>query len=419
MAERLKMAESPNLDVWTKKAEAFSYLADDATVLQIAEDADKADALLGKFADPFLMHLAGAAAARLGDEKKAQKLWREASKRAPSFSRSWANLEDLEKPPGEREGPWPFEMVDWLSPPLFEDFVNQIEPAAKSNNENAVKATSRNYLQRHPHIISLVPVLLERGDPQSREFALRLAQLAETPESLAALKDFMHSPNGPDKLRYEALRQLQMSGFVQNGQRLGFWVKGQQTEILAMNYRVNDEPYERLPHKAHKLQAEGIEALKHDDPERGEQFLSQALAEAPNSASIQYHFAILEVQRGNMKKARAMLQAIAERHPKYVFASCQLALLALANDRIDEALAILDRISGIEHFHYEEFASFCKARILHAVIAEKDRKVANDWFDMWERMLPDDDRLETIRPLIDHSVLARFGAKQMLAALRE
>ncbi len=418
MAERLKAAKSPHLDVWTKKAEAFSYLADDATVLQIAEDADKAEALWGKYADPFLMHFAGVAAARRGDEKKAQKLWQETLKRLPSFSRTRANLEDLEKPLGEREGPWPFEMADWLSPRLFEDFINSVEPAAKSNNENAVKAATRNYLQKHPLIISLAPVLLERGDPPGREFALRLAQMAETPESLAALKDFMHSPNGPDKLRYEALRLLQMSGAVKNGQRLSFWTKGQQTEIMAMNYRVDNASYEKLPHKARKLQAEGIEAIRNDDPERGEQFLSQALAEAPNSASIQYNLALSEVQRGNVKKAKAMLQAIAEPHPKYVFAFCQLALLALANDRLDEALEILDRISGIEHFHYEEFASYCKARMLYAVLAGQESEAAQHWFDMWERMLPDDGRLDVMRPLLKDSMFARFRAAQMLAALR-
>lgn len=113
------------------------------------------------------------------------------------------------------------------------------------------------------------------------------------------------------------------------------------------------------------------------------------------------------------------MQAIAERHPRYVFAFCQLALLALANDRMEEALELLDRVSGFEHFHYEEFASFCKARILYAVIAEQERKVAQGWFDMWERMLPDDTRLDVMRPLLKDSMLARFRAKQMLAALRE
>jgi Flp pilus assembly protein TadD len=419
MAERLRTAESPNLDVWTKKAEAFSYLADDATVLQIAEDADKADALWGKYADPFLMHLAGVAAARLGDEKKAQKLWQEALKRAPSLARARANLEDFEKPLGEGEGPSPFEMADWLPPNLFEDFVKSIEPAAKSNNENAIKAATRNYLQKHPQIVSLVPVLLERGDPQAREFALRLAQMAETSESLAALKDFMHSPNGPDKLRYEALRFLQTSGVVKNGDRLSFWSKGRQTEIMAMNYRVDDEPYEKLPRQARELLAEGIKALRDDDPERGEQFLLQALAEAPNSASIQYNLSLSEVLRGNVKKAKAMLQAITARHPKYVFAFCQLALIALANDRLDEALEIFNRISGIEHFHYEEFANYCKARMLYSILAEQEREAAQHWFDMWEQMLPDDGRLNTMRPLLKDSMFARFRARQTLAALQE
>jgi tetratricopeptide (TPR) repeat protein len=124
IAERLKTAASPQLDVWTKKAEAFSYLANDAAVLEIAEQAEEADAPFGKYADPILLHLAGVAAARLGGEKRAREFWREALKRSPSLSRAQANLADLDKPPGERDGPWAFEISDWLSPSLYKDFKN-------------------------------------------------------------------------------------------------------------------------------------------------------------------------------------------------------------------------------------------------------------------------------------------------------
>jgi hypothetical protein len=38
---------------------------------------------------------------------------------------------------------------------------------------------------------------------------------------------------------------------------------------------------------------------------------------------------------------------------------------------------------------------------------------------MWEQMLPDDGRLNTMRPLLKDSMFARFRARQTLAALQE
>jgi tetratricopeptide (TPR) repeat protein len=235
IAERLKAAASPGLDVWTKKAEALSYLCDDAAVLQVAEQADQAGALFGKHADPVLLHLAGVAAARLGDEKKARKFWKEATKLAPSFARAQANLEDLDKPPGERDGAWPFELPDWLSRRGFEDFAEIVGRSIEAKNMKNFQGAAQRYVEKHPQVMALAPVLFERGDPFGREFALRLAQMLETPEAIATIKEFVHSPHGPDKLRQSALQVLQNLKAVATSAKLDFWSRGRQTEILAMN----------------------------------------------------------------------------------------------------------------------------------------------------------------------------------------
>jgi len=118
-AGRLKNAAPIGTNVWTKKAEAFSYLLDDAAVLQVVEQAEQAGELWEKYIDPFLLHLAGVAAARSGDEKRARKFWEAGLKNDPAFRRIRANLDDLDKPLGEREGAWPFEIGDWLSRRLY------------------------------------------------------------------------------------------------------------------------------------------------------------------------------------------------------------------------------------------------------------------------------------------------------------
>lgn len=76
---------------------------------------------------------------------------------------------------------------------------------------------ARRFLRKHPEIIAVVPMLLERGDERGREFALLLARTANTPELLEALKDFALSQHGPDQLRMEAAQVASQAGLLPPG----------------------------------------------------------------------------------------------------------------------------------------------------------------------------------------------------------
>jgi tetratricopeptide (TPR) repeat protein len=421
IAERLKTATSPGLDVWTKKAEALSYLCDDAAVLQVAEQADRAGMLFGKAADPILLHLAGAAAARLGDEKRARKFWKEATKLAPSFARAQANLEDLDKPPGERDGAWPFELPDWLSRRGFEDFADTVGRSIEDKNMKNFKGAAQRYVEKHPQVMALAPVLLERGDPFGREFVFRLAQMLETPEAIALIKEFVHSPHGPDKLRQSALQFLQNIKVVETSAKLDFWSRGRQTEILAMNWQVDDVPYEKekLPFKVRMTASAGLRALASGKFDQAEEFLSEALAMAPNSVSLQFNLTTAQANQGKIAKAVADMKALAERHPQYAFVHCQLALHALANGRIEEARKRLKTVFALEHFHFEEFAIFCQAQVIFYIIGDPDLEAARHWLQMWEQFYPDDPKLDIIRPVVKNTLSARLQAMALISWLRE
>jgi tetratricopeptide (TPR) repeat protein len=394
-------------------------LFDDAGVLQVAEQADKAGALFGKHADPFLLHLAGVAAAHLGEEKRAQKFWKEAVNIAPSFERAQANLDDLDKPPGERDGAWPFELNDWLSPHLFEEFVKTVGRSVDSKNMQNLKSAAQRYVEKHPHVLALVPALLERGDPVGREFALRLAQMVETPEAIAMIEDFLHSPYGPDKLRQSALQFLQEIKIIESGAKLSFWSRGRQTEIIAMNWRIDGVPYEKPPAAAIAVAARGFEDMRRGQWERAQEFFSKALDMAPNSASIGFNLAVAEANQGKIAKAIADMKALAERHPKYAFAHCQLALHALANDRIEEARERLKTVSAFEHFHFDEFATFCQSQVIFYIIGDPNLEAAKHWLQMWEQFAPDDPKLDIIRPVVGDSRPARTAAKSLISWLQE
>ncbi len=159
--------------------------------------------------------------------------------------------------------------------------------------------------------------------------------------------------------------------------------------------------------------------MKRGDLDRGELLLTQALAQAPDSAGIQYNLTYVELLHGNIKKARERLQALTQQHPQYAFALCQLALIEMANDRLEEARELLKRAFMLEHFHFDEFTIFCKAQILFSLVGQSDYASAKQWWDTWEDFVPDDPQLEMMRPVMISSPFARLRATQMLASLRE
>jgi tetratricopeptide (TPR) repeat protein len=415
IAARLKAADVKSPDAWTKKAEAFSYLCDDATVLQIAEQADKAGALFGDHADPILLHLAGVAAARRGDEKKAKRFWEEAVKRSPSFHRAQAQLDDLDKPPGERNGPWPFELEEWISRRAFDD----LKSLTQSKHDKTVRAAVDRYVAEHPQVKALIPVLLERGDPGARELAIRLAQFSQHPELQEALKIFALSSNGPDRVRREAANALTEMGVLLRGQAVRMWWGGEQRELMMSNYRIDHEPYEKLPPKAQEMSVMGFEALSRHDADRAEEFFSKALAFAPGSASMLFNLAMVNVNRGNVREAREELEMIAAQHPKYAFAQCELAMIALANDRKEEARRLLDGLAALDHYHMQEFAALSRTNALYCVVAESSHEGAQRWLDMWEELLPDDPKLDLVRPIVDNKFFSVSHAKRLLLRYRE
>jgi hypothetical protein len=82
----------------------------------------------------------------------------------------------------------------------------------------------------NPVVATVVPALLDRGDPVAREFALNFATNDGTPPMLAALKDFAFSDRGPDALRHKALMTLKEESVVDAGPHR-FYSRGDWTEI--------------------------------------------------------------------------------------------------------------------------------------------------------------------------------------------
>jgi tetratricopeptide (TPR) repeat protein len=402
VAERLKASAAPAWDVWTKKAEALTYIGDDEGVLQVFHQAEQADESVRGQENPMLPHLAAVAAMRLGREDQARRYWRRAIKRSPGFWLAQENLADLGRPVGERHAPWPFSLESWVSPKTLEDLVAAAE---RKDDEESVGRAARRFLRRHPEIVAVVPILLERGDERGRELALLLARTANTPELLEALKDFALSPHGPDQLRVEAAQVASQAGLLPPGPTRK-WLEGEWREVLTMGFEIHGEPLIQYSPQVERWVQEASSALYKGDGLRAERVLALALADDPEEKSLLNNLAVAFRLQGRDEDADALIRQIHERHPDYLFARTGLAERHIERGELEEARQLLDPLTRRERMHYSEFDAFCGAYI-QLYLAEDNVDAARSWFAMWGEVDPENPKLEIFRRFVAKS--SRFA----------
>jgi len=386
-AERLKAVESDATDVWLKRAEALTYVGDDQGVLDVFSAAERAGYHGPPLSHSILYHLAAVAAMRLGREDQARRYWKQALKLSPGLELARDNLSDLRKPVGERHAPWPFNFPDWVTQKAIDDLGRHLEPAFQRGEEEAVTRAARRYLRQHPEIVSLAPLLLDRGDPMGREFALHVARSAGTPEMQAALRDFALSQRGPDEMRHEAARVASEAGLLPPGPAR-LWMQGEWREILLMAFELHDEPDPEHKPQVEQWLAEATLALQRREADEAERLLKQALEIEPDVPALLNNLAAAYELQGRSREAVAIVRQLHQRHPDYVFARTSMAQLCVRRGEIDKAEALLKPLLTRQRFHFSEFAAFCVAQI-HLFLAQDNLDAARSWLDMWATADPD------------------------------
>lgn len=387
-AEQLKATESDSPDIWIKKAETFTYLGDDQSVLDTFHAAEESGELETPTTNPILYHFAAVAAMRQGDEKQAKTYWQQTLKLNPNFELAHKNLLDLKLPVGERHAPWPFTVRQWISQQAADDMTRYWLPATRRNNEAALTKAAGRYLKLHPEMKILVPILLERGDPQGREFAVGLATIAETPELLAALKDFVLSRHGPDELRHQALRTVKQAGLMPPGP-VRMWLKGEWQEIVSMDFEIYEEPVDKgFPEEVDEWLAEGTEALRNNEAEEAERLFKQALEIVPNDPTLLNNLGAAYDQQGRKDEVHALIHQINEQHPDYFFGIVGKASLLINDGNIEQAEELLWPLLSQERLHISEFVALCRAHI-QLYLAKDMPEGAESWLNMWADVDPD------------------------------
>jgi len=402
VADRLRSTESDRNDIWIKKVDTFSFLGDDQAVLDAFEGAQEAGVLKNSLNLPTLYHLAAVASCRLGRKERARELWQQCLEIAPGFEFARANLVDLSRPEGERNGPWAFTLDYFMRQQVIDEMFTEFRKASKLSKTD-IDSTMRNYVQRHhPEIIHLIPYLLDRGDPTGRDFAVKLASSTGTPATLTVLRDFALSQQGSDQARMEAAGVAARAGLLPGGVSVRMWIKGEWRDVLMFGAEISSEREEKdiLPPKVKRLVTEGVKEVTYGDPARGERLLKQAIQIAPDIPALHNNLMVAYDKQGKAVEAHDLFVEIRRRFPEYLFGITSEAIRLARDGKADEAEKVLDPLLQRKQLHPSEFTSLCSAKI-EVAITRKNREAAQSWIQIWESVLPDDPNLERYRSWVE------------------
>lgn len=415
-ATQLKAVQMENdVEIDVKKAETFTFLEDDEAVLAAYASAEAAGYTEPPYGHALLPHLAAVAAFRQGHEEQARRYWQHALKLDPHFDLAKDNLADLKKPPSERHAPWPYPLNHWVPPRTLQQVAQVLAPAVRGNSEKAVTSAMRRFVRQHRELQQILPILLARGDPDGRLFAIRLIRTAETPELLAMLRDFALSRHGPDPLRVEAANFVSQAGLLPPGMAT-LWLQGEWQPIMLINFELYGEPLVSYPPPVERLVTQALAALNQNELRRAEQLMQQALAAAPDSPSILNNLGMIYQAQGRTQEANDLLDQIVRDYPDYFFGQLSVAKQCIVQGKFDQAQDILKTLTERRRLHFSEFDGLCAAHI-QLSLAEESIEGAETWLRMWSDVDDQNPKLAYWRQQIDQQKRLS-GAKGIGSRLR-
>jgi tetratricopeptide (TPR) repeat protein len=156
-----------------------------------------------------------------------------------------------------------------------------------------------------------------------------------------------------------------------------------------MSFEVYDETTDSgLPDEAQAHLEAAYDAISNGDGARGLQEVEAALQIAPDyPALLNYKGNALRLL-GRMDEADAVVRALIETAPDYLFAHVGMADICLREERFDDALGWLKPLLARERFHISEFRAIALTYIqLHLAMDQPDKALM--WLGMMEDIDPD------------------------------
>jgi tetratricopeptide (TPR) repeat protein len=396
-AELLKALPTRSVESALKTVEILSFLGDFDGVCTIYKEMEQGGWTdqLGSSA-AYFHHLAANALAWQANEERARMIWMEALEMLPGFELAQVNLEDLQKPIQERNGPFAYSHHDWLSPKAQEDLDRAMSNLTRDDRQ-AIQRASRTWLGRHPEVLSLAPLMLQLGDALGREFILGLAQVVNHPELIAAVKDFAFGQAGCDEYRLTAANMAVQAGLLPTGMHR-LWIDGEWTETLLFGIEVTESGKLTHSSKVDGWLRAALRSSKQGEFAQAESLLQQASTAEPDAPDLLYNLAVLYQRQGRLDESDALIDQISEKFPDFLLARVNRAQRAITGGDLHRANQLLEPLRLRTKMSENEFDAFCSAHI-DLYLGEGKRSEAQAWFGVWESHNPQNNKLARYQEL--------------------
>jgi tetratricopeptide (TPR) repeat protein len=399
--ERLKKSKAKAADRWKKIGETLSFIGDDEGILALADLAEQGAHPVEL--DEFFYHFLAVSEWMLGKESAAKSDWKHALKINPEFTLAQENLDDLKRPKHERNGPWAYPLGQMLPEKVIREMASVIERAAKSKDEAAFQPTVQRFLNAHPEILLLSPLILERGDSFGKEFVIQVADMSGHPGFLSLIKGFAFGQAGPDNLRMKAAQVLSKHNAAPTGE-VNMWIAGEWKPILLLGFEITPEPMldeNPMKPKALDLMKQALYALHEENGVLAEGYLRKALSIQPEHPSLLNNLALAFIMQDKKKESEAILKHVIEDFPDYFFGQMTLARKAIQAKDYKKARSIVKHwMEQKKRYHVTEFSMLCKTQI-DLMIETEEYDGAISWLEMWEGTEPDDPDFEDYKERLD------------------
>ena len=391
IADNLVKDPPTDVDSITATLETLAFLGRDADIIALGTEAVRKEDI-DKLSRGMQLHFLAYAHCRTGDIKTAKTLWNKCLSLYPNHPVASENLQDLET--GAGHAPWADSFEKWIPKSRLDDILQYIE------NRNSGKTVTL-----LPALAVLIPAMLDRGDPISRELMTRLAKIVESPDMINALKDFAFSSRGPDKLRLEVMSFLQEGKYIESGTHL-LYSNGKFTEVLIFSAEITSET-PTFPDNVQELLDAGVIAMKKQDFDAAERSYQDVLTLDPDNSTAIYNLCMTWLNRDGKQgkaKATARLMKLREESPGYLLAPIALAQLAARDGDLKGANQLLASVNKVNRLRVAEAVSLFAAQADIALL-EKKPEVAQLAYDTFLKFAePNDPR---VKELADRIALAK------------
>ncbi|MCA9983828.1 MAG: hypothetical protein KDE59_06030 [Anaerolineales bacterium] len=407
-ADRLLQVQNDNSDLPFKKIETLTYLGADKEILTVYHGLRNKNKLFGLAQIQFA---AGTAHYRLGDEKAASKLWRTAS-RHDNSGIAQRCLEESRLQPGERNIPWYILFDGWFLRGLAELVSGNFNEKGQVSNSRQFDRALERFVQKQPALINLLPHMLTIGDQPSRVFALMVCKHVNTVETATILRDFGQSPYGPDQLRMDALLFVtdNFPELLPENRYIMKWVKGQQQEIVLLDFSITFEPGPLdFPPRIHDRYEDAYDLMHEGKFAEAEPILKQLIVDVPEFRSA--YSGLLATYKSQQRKEEAaqLTDELFARFPDYFFARTAMTEQLIAQGKIAEAREMVAPLLSMKELHISEFRAL--ANVYMSLCLKDGRKEeARSWLGFWESV-------ESDHPALEHWRIELADMKGLLGQL--